>query len=770
MLKLERSMTDAARMTDLDEFHPRTGVVIDGRWRLEERLGEGGFGVAWRAIDERLKRPVVVKLLHPQRAEHDPREYRARINNLLAEARILAQLAHPGVVGVHDLHDAPPAGERGWPAYIVLDFVNGSSLQHLLQESGRLLDGEVVEVAEALLPTLDAVHRAGIFHRDLSPANVLLRETAPGGFVLIDFGLARLDEANDELQLIAQRIATLPHERRGTPPILAPEYIQDRIWTPRSDVWAAGTLLWWLLAGQPPYTGSWQEIFDAVLHEPLPDFHDAAPHAAAWWNEPLRQALAKDPNARPANTLELLDLIRLSRSSDQGEGVASLAQRAEIFLRDLELAAPQDSDRDQQRSSSSVELEPFEAWDSGGVVADPREASRSEIADSLRAIVETEAPVSVARLVRLYGAACDAGRLGAQLRAKVDLAIKLMIERDGLVTRAETRPATDESRIVSTLEHGFHRARTAGGRDIAEISLRELAAAATIVTGTPQPDASERSLRRVAETLGYPKLVPRVRARLAAAIRLAVRDAKRAEAREQAEPPRAATGTVVEHALEIATYDHQPGGYRVVDPIQLCHELAEALDCGSGWDDAIRVMNGAGFVVLPDPAMGQPWPDPQLGCAVIYAGDAPTADAVEVGRTHLELMYAMALADGRISDDERSAIQDIASRLGAGDDVAARWLIALAYYLPDDLPSFDGLVDQLRALAAEDSARLMRELSAIAWADGRMDQAEEQMLRRCHAALGMPVGEVYADAAADAPDRHGALERLERRLRGDAAA
>lgn len=221
-----------------------------GRYRIERNLGEGACGVVYLARDERLARPVALKLL---KAGAEPRR-RARF---LREARAAAGLSHPNLVGVHD------TGELEGVPYLVMDAVEGVSLSEYAARAGtRAFLGALEQVARAV----GHAHGQGICHRDLKPENVLV--TRDGTPVVTDFGLALAFEAGDEEQ---QRL-TQTGQALGTPLYMSPEQLvgdRDRIGPP-SDVWSLGVILYEQIAGAPPFWGaSFAELQLAVLRRPL---------------------------------------------------------------------------------------------------------------------------------------------------------------------------------------------------------------------------------------------------------------------------------------------------------------------------------------------------------------------------------------------------------------------------------------------------------------------------------------------------------------------
>ncbi|MFJ9181217.1 protein kinase [Streptomyces sp. NPDC102360] len=268
------------------------GRLIAGRYRVVGRLGSGGMGTVWRAVDERLGREVAVKELRTFDGVDgpDPGEQRLRMQR---EARAAARVRHHGVVAVHDV-----AEHEGRPV-IVMEFVDGESLQGLLQRSGPLAPLEAARIGAQVMDALVAAHRAGVWHRDVKPSNILLEHG--GRVVLTDFGIAALQEPGDGA---ATRI-TRSGELVGSLDYLAPEQARGGEVGPAADVWALGASLYAAVEGAPPFrrTSTWSTI-TAIVTEPLPAPERASPLAPA-----LAELLDKDPALR-ADAVRAAQLLR----------------------------------------------------------------------------------------------------------------------------------------------------------------------------------------------------------------------------------------------------------------------------------------------------------------------------------------------------------------------------------------------------------------------------------------------------------------------------
>jgi len=208
------------------------GRLITGRYRLVERIDRGGTAEVWRARDERLDRDVAVKILG---ATADP-AFRERFTT---EARRAAAVSHPNIVTVFD------EGQDGNDAFIVMEDVRGRSLRDVIAERGALPANEAVALIGQIAGALDATHRAGLVHLDVKPANVIV--DLSGNAKLTDFGIARAARDSEERELV------------GTARYIAPERIEGRPVTARSDVYGLALVAYELLTGTPAFAGAENE-------------------------------------------------------------------------------------------------------------------------------------------------------------------------------------------------------------------------------------------------------------------------------------------------------------------------------------------------------------------------------------------------------------------------------------------------------------------------------------------------------------------------------
>ncbi|MFD0717933.1 serine/threonine-protein kinase [Streptomyces globosus] len=284
------------------------GVLIGGRYRLLDVIGQGGMGRVWRGRDETLGREVAVKeLLLPPGVDGAERELLVR--RLLREARAGARLDHPGIVTVHDVVE-----HAGAPV-IVMEYVRGRSLGAVLKADGPLPVARAAAIGEAVLRALRRAHDTGIVHRDLKPDNVLLTEDR---VVITDFGIAHTADATTALTRTGAVL--------GTPAYMAPEQLLGRPADPANDLWALGATLYTAVEGQAPFTA---ETFSALCiavatQEPRP------PARAGALAPLLVSLLTKDPERRATAEEALAALEAAARGGDPSGAGPGPAARAAV--------------------------------------------------------------------------------------------------------------------------------------------------------------------------------------------------------------------------------------------------------------------------------------------------------------------------------------------------------------------------------------------------------------------------------------------------------
>ncbi|MFB4269698.1 protein kinase [Nonomuraea sp. GTA35] len=255
------------------------GWVLAGRYRLQSELGRGGMGRVWRGHDELLDRPVAIKEVTLDERPQPERE--TLLGRTMSEARLAARLSHPHIAAVYDV---VVADGRPW---IVLQLVRAPTLADVLAERGPLPAADVARIGLQVLDALQAAHSAGIVHRDVKPANILM-DTGGRHAVLTDFGLATDLERPVQVGLTQTGIVV------GTPAYIAPERARGASASPESDLWSLGVTLYTAVEGRCPFEqgGALATISAVLTADPAP-FEHAGPLAPL-----LTGLLAKDPAHR----------------------------------------------------------------------------------------------------------------------------------------------------------------------------------------------------------------------------------------------------------------------------------------------------------------------------------------------------------------------------------------------------------------------------------------------------------------------------------------
>jgi eukaryotic-like serine/threonine-protein kinase len=254
---------------------PGGGRLLAKRYRLLERIDEGGAGEVWRARDEKLDRDVAIKLLGPDADD----AFRARFAD---EARRAAAVVHPNVVVVFD------EGRDGADAFMVMELVQGKTLREIVAERGPLPAHEVARLIRQVAAALDAAHAAGVIHCDVKPANVIVDRE--GVAKLTDFGIARAARDRDEQELL------------GTARYIAPERVEGGPVTARTDVYGLGLVAYELLTGRPTFDGGTsEELVRERLVGPPPSLRHARVGIDERLDAIVGRALATLPDRRYAS-------------------------------------------------------------------------------------------------------------------------------------------------------------------------------------------------------------------------------------------------------------------------------------------------------------------------------------------------------------------------------------------------------------------------------------------------------------------------------------
>ncbi|MBO4206208.1 serine/threonine-protein kinase [Micromonospora echinofusca] len=265
-------------------LHP--GRKLGDRYRLDTRIGAGGMGEVWRAVDEVLGRVVAVKAMLPAVAD-DPTFAR----RFLVEAKSMASVNHPAVASIHDY------GHSDGITFLVMEFIDGESLSQVLARHGRLTPADTMRFVAQAADGLQAVHDCGIVHRDIKPANLLIRRN--GSLLITDFGISRTGDGTH---------LTVSGAILGTPTYLSPEQVLGQPATALSDVYSLGLTAYECLAGQRPFQGDnpYAVALQRVQGAPRPLGGDV-PRPVL---DVIGRALAADPAHRWPSAAALADAAR----------------------------------------------------------------------------------------------------------------------------------------------------------------------------------------------------------------------------------------------------------------------------------------------------------------------------------------------------------------------------------------------------------------------------------------------------------------------------
>jgi serine/threonine protein kinase len=286
---------------------PDTPPQIVGKYRILRRLGQGGMGVVYQGEDNLLSRPVAIKVL-PRALSENPEA----LQRFLIEARAAARLNHPHVVTIYEIE------EMQGTYVLVMELVEGGSVEDLLQKQGRLPWREATRIVLDACRGLDAAHAQNLIHRDIKPANLL--RTLDGTTKLADFGLAKMEAT-------LATVLTAANQILGTPSYMSPQQCRAAGVDARSDIYSLGATWFHLLTGQPPYVGdSVMQVMFQHCNTPIPNPRESVPEIPEACAALVRKALAKAPEDRFASAGQMagaLERLLWQTSGEKGQAPAS---------------------------------------------------------------------------------------------------------------------------------------------------------------------------------------------------------------------------------------------------------------------------------------------------------------------------------------------------------------------------------------------------------------------------------------------------------------
>jgi serine/threonine protein kinase len=336
--------------------------ILDGKYQIDQLLGEGGMGSVYRATHLGTRRTIAVKVIRPQFS--DNHEFVARFQR---EAEAAGRLRHPNVVDVTDFGFAQT--ERGPVAYLVMEYLDGCSLAEIVLEEGALPTSWVIDILEQVCAAVQEAHLAGIIHRDLKPDNIWLEPDGRGGYTVkvLDFGLVKLSEQTKpeshaptlrhhsvstesetllqpgdeepatiikpaaQTPISSQNIYTRGNQENltrlgsvmGTPFYMSPEQCRGEVLDARSDIYSLGVIAYRLLTGATPFSGSMTQLIESHKSAEPPPIREKNRKVSRKLSRIVMSALAKDPTERPASAAGFASALRSA-----WEGPGHLLRRA----------------------------------------------------------------------------------------------------------------------------------------------------------------------------------------------------------------------------------------------------------------------------------------------------------------------------------------------------------------------------------------------------------------------------------------------------------
>ncbi|MBI5758122.1 MAG: SUMF1/EgtB/PvdO family nonheme iron enzyme, partial [Planctomycetales bacterium] len=314
---------------DLSFLQPSSkpgSIGVLGHYEVLSVLGQGAFGIVFKAFDEKLHRLVAIKVMNPQLAATSPPRKR-----FLREARAAAAIRHENVVQVYSVEEQPLP-------YLVMEFIDGQTLKDKLDGAGPLETPEVLHIARQIASGLAAAQTMGLIHRDIKPANILLEQGAEQRVKISDFGLAR---AADDASMTRTGVIS------GTPMYMAPEQAQGQSLDHRADLFSLGSVLYQMACGRPPFRAATTiAVLRRVVEDTPRPLQEILPEIPDWLVAIVTKLHAKKPEDRFQSAKEVADLLARCQSELQHNGqvtCVAVAVRVVESLRDSKLTSRSDA-------------------------------------------------------------------------------------------------------------------------------------------------------------------------------------------------------------------------------------------------------------------------------------------------------------------------------------------------------------------------------------------------------------------------------------------
>ncbi|OYV31745.1 MAG: hypothetical protein B7Z81_13550, partial [Acidocella sp. 20-61-6] len=271
-------------------------------------LGKGAMGTVYEGFDPIIARRLAIKTVRlPDVGDAEAQEELARFKR---EAQAAGRLSHPNIVGVFDYGETPEL------AYIVMEFVDGTTLKHVLDKKERFETSEIVRIMEGLLAGLQFSHERGVIHRDIKPANIML--TKAGEVKIADFGIARIESSS----------MTQAGTMLGTPSYMSPEQFMGQTVDLRTDIYSSGVMLYQLLTGEKPFEGGLTAIMHKVLNTEPPPPSALSVNVPQAFDSVVQRAMAKRPQERFGSAGEFARALRDAFENKVAAGLGMIAEDA----------------------------------------------------------------------------------------------------------------------------------------------------------------------------------------------------------------------------------------------------------------------------------------------------------------------------------------------------------------------------------------------------------------------------------------------------------